>query len=111
MSGIWKPKRTAVFDEDSQKFGICIWKMPDGSFIKNDKDEYFSAQGVVGSLIVEQKMRDAVRHNFNITSGEPMWLNGFRKTTQSEWEDQMERLLDGKVPDPVDLWRQETYGE
>lgn len=111
MSGLMVPKRRTVPVDAS--FGVCVWQLPDGSYIKNEDGDYFCAQGKLGNPVIERKMRDAVRYDLGITSGKPVWFSGFRKVTQSEWEDQMERLIDGKVPDAVDLYLQnkENNGE
>jgi len=103
--GILVPKqRTEHVDVG---FGVCVWQMPDGSYVKNTEGDYFCAQGKIGNLNIEKRMRDAVKH-LGITTGKPAWFPGFRKITQSEWEDQMDRFMDGKVPDAVDLYLQNT---
>lgn len=101
-----KPKRTLVDTETG--WGICVWKLPGGGFLQNGDGEYLSAGPVkVGNLKVEQRMREAARQ-CGFAAGEPFWLPGFRKITQSEWEDQMERLMTGKIADAADLYRQAT---
>lgn len=102
---LYKPKRVMEVDQEDLAFGICVWQFPDGSYLQNDQGDYFSAQGPVYDIVVEKKMRDSVK-TMGITNGKPFWLPGMRKITNSEWEDQMERLQDGKIPDPVDVYRQ-----
>lgn len=97
--GILVPKQVA--EHPNVGFGVCVWQLEHGVFLKNSDGDYFCAQGRVGDLRVEQRMRDAVKSNFGLP-GQPVWFPAFRKVTDSEWEDQMERLLDGKVPDVVD---------
>lgn len=62
-------------------------------------------EGVRGDQRVEAKMRNAATYWLGETIGEPFWIEG-RKISDSEWEDQNERLHDGKIPDPVDEMRQ-----
>lgn len=103
--GLYKPKRVMEVPEDSLAFGICVWQFPDGSYLQDEYGNHFCAQSGVGNPITESKMRNAVKE-MGITEGNILWLPGFRKITNSEWEDQMERLLDGKIPDSVDIYRQ-----
>lgn len=107
--GIMVPKKKTVHADTS--FGVCVWQMPDGSYVKNEEGDYFCIQGSVGNLNLEKRMRDAVKH-LGISTGKPAWFPGFRQITKSEWEDQMERFMDGKVPDAVDLYLQASeHGE
>lgn len=88
-------------------YGVCVWKLPDGSYFGNGNGSYLSMEGVIGDFRVEHKMRNAalwwMGDNF---CGEPEWLHGARKVTDMEHDDQMERLVDGRIPDPVDEARQ-----
>jgi hypothetical protein len=104
MTGILVPRKKTVHADVS--FGVCVWKMADGSFLKNEEGDYYCLQGQVGNFNIENRMRESVKTNFGITTGSPAWFPGFRQITKSEWEDQMERLMDGKVPDAVDLYLQ-----
>jgi hypothetical protein len=99
-----KPKR--VIDEPDLKTGICVWRFPDGTYLQDHNGNYLSAgPAMLNNTIVERRMEKAARA-CGATSGSAFWLPGFRKITHSEWEDQMERLIDGKIPDVVDLYRQ-----
>lgn len=102
---LYKPKRTLV-NEFKEDWGICLWKLPDGSYIMDNQGNYLVAGPTkMYTASIEHKMISAAR-SLGITEGQPFWLPGFRKITDSEWEDQMERLLDGKVPDAADVYRQ-----
>lgn len=104
MQPLLKPKRT--IDEPNLKLGICVWQFPDGRYLQDSDGNYLTAgPALLNHPGINQKMIDAAR-SCGVTDGRPFWLPGFRKVTHSEWEDQMERLLDGKVPDVVDLYRQ-----
>jgi hypothetical protein len=104
---VYIPKRVAEMPDTG--FGVCLWRLPDGTYIQNDNGDYLCAQGVVGNLKSERQMVAAAA-SLGITEGKPFWLPAFRKISQSEWEDQMEALLDGRMPDPVDIYRQEING-
>jgi hypothetical protein len=103
MAGLYVPKRRVEFDD--VEYGVCLWRKPDGSYIANDDGDYLSIQGRVGDVRLEEKLRKAAAE-CGVYEGEPVWLPGFRKITDGEWEDQMDRLLSGKIPDLADLFRQ-----
>lgn len=107
---LYKPKRIMEVPEEDLAFGICVWQFPDGSYLTDEQGNYFAAQARVYDPVMEKKMRDAVK-SMGITEGRPFWLPGMRKITNSEWEDQMERLQDGKIPDVADLYRQVRDGK
>lgn len=101
---LWRPKR--VLEDTVTEWGLLVWKLPDGTYIMNGDQEYLSVGPCkIGNPVAVSNMKAAVA-SMGITVGEPFWLPGFRKVTQSEWEDQMERLIDGKTPDIVDVVRQ-----
>jgi hypothetical protein len=45
-----------------------------------------------------------------IIGGGPHWVEGARKISDNEWADQMEMMLEGENPDPVDVMRQLEHG-
>lgn len=89
---IWVPERV---------FGVCIWMMPDG-FPLSDGDGVLSAEGLVGDKNVEKRVAEAAKYWTGHTDGHVYWLQGARKVTQSEKEDQQERLSAGLIPDPIE---------
>jgi hypothetical protein len=101
--GLYKPKRKLV--DEGTGWGIVLWRLPDGSYVMNGQDYLSAGPCEVGNVQAEINMRRAAA-SLGITQGQPFWLPGFRKVSDSEWEDQMERLMDGKIPDPVDLYLQ-----
>jgi hypothetical protein len=93
---IWKPKR--VLEDEGMEWGVCLWQLPDGTYLMENGDYL-----VVGEYNITRAARSC-----GVTEGKPFWLPGFRKISDSEHDDQMERLLEGKVPDAADLYRQAT---
>jgi len=85
-------------------WGVCVWRLPSGEFF-GDGNGYLSMEGVRGDGRVEYKMRKAAAYWLGEGVGEPVWLEG-RKVSNMEWDDQNDRLLSGKIPDPVDEIRQ-----
>lgn len=77
---------------------ICLWEMPDGRYVGDAEGNFLVAESKTqGDPIIETKMRAAVR-SFGIVEGKPLWQIG-RKVSSMEFDDQMERMLEGKIPD------------
>lgn len=93
-----QPKKSIVVPAGS--YGVCLWQFDDGTYL-GDGEGYLSLEGIIGDRRVEQKMRVAARHYLGNNEGKPKWMQG-RKVSNMEYEDQYERLLEGKIPDPVD---------
>lgn len=100
------PKRT--IDDPDMKWGICVWQLSDGTYVQDEDGNYLSAGPA--ELYDRRVMKNmyAAARSLGLKEGKPFWLPGFRKISQSEWEDQMERLQDGLIPDAADLYRQAT---
>jgi hypothetical protein len=84
-------------------FGGCLWKMPDGGFISDADDNYMCAEGMIGDRRVEAQMAEAARYwAGDGNGGKPHWVDGARKVSDSEREEQEGRLSEGLMPDPVE---------
>lgn len=91
------------------KVGVCLWEF-DGKYLSNGEDSFLSMEGIIGDPVVEDKMRKAAHYWTGISLGKPVWLPGYRKVTDAEYDDQMARFLDGQIPDPIDEARQIIEG-
>jgi len=93
-------KATPVIEDD---FGVCLWQMPDGAVLGDEEGRFLSLNGELNNPIVEQKMRNAALHYLGEEAllGRAIWMPGSRQVSDSEAEDQMSNLIDGKVPDEV----------
>lgn len=96
---IWVPERT---------YGVCIWIMPDGIPL-NDGDGVLCAEGFVGDEKVEKRLREAVRYWTGSNEGYLRWVQGARKVSASERDDQAERLAQGLTPDPYEDFFDEYF--
>lgn len=97
-------RATPVIEDD---FGVCLWRMPDGSVLGDDEGRFLSLNGSLDNPIIEEKMRTAAIYWLGEEAmlGEPFWMPGSRQVTDNEADDQMENLVDGKVPDEVQHMR------
>ena len=86
---------------------VCLWVDEHGKFVaqvERGTIRYLSAESwTKGDKEVEAKMKIAARH-YGIDTGGPVWTAG-EKISDMEHDDQMERLLDGKIPDPAEEYR------
>lgn len=89
---LWVPERP---------FGVCIWIMPDGKPL-SDGDGVLSAEGEVGDRKIERQVAEAAKYWTGSTDGYPSWVQGARKVSPSELDDQKERLANGLNPDPLE---------
>lgn len=94
--------------------GVCLWEVETEQggtgFLASEPGMLLSIEGIVGDKRIETEIERAARYWLsagpNDYIGKPYWISGARKVTNSEYDDQMERLLDGKVPDWEEEWRE-----
>ena len=89
---LWVPERA---------FGVCIWIMPNGKPL-SDGDGVLSAEGLVGDEKIEKRVREAAIYWTGSDEGYVTWVEGARKVSASERDDQAERLANGYNPDPYE---------
>ena len=83
-------------------WGVCLWRMSDGGLVADADGNYMCAEGMVNDSTVESQMREAAKYWTGSIEGTPHWIDGARKVTDSEREEQEGRLSDGLLPDPVE---------
>lgn len=90
------------FVDEGIPFGVYVWQMPNGSVVADDQRNFLSIASERGDITKISRLAQAVRA-FGINEGKPLFLEGHRKITDEEYQEQTERLRDGKVPDKYDL--------
>jgi len=105
-----KLKNIQVVTEDL--YGVCLWQMSDGACLGDDEGRMLSLEGHMSDPKVEGRMRDSAVSYLGSEAllGKPLWMSGSRKLTDNEHDDQMERMIDGYIPDPVDSVKQLLRG-
>jgi hypothetical protein len=96
----FKTKNKMLIPESS--WGTCVWQTSEG-IVASEPGVYLSMEGWIGDREVEKLMKEAAEYWLGKNDGKPKWISGARKVTNSEHDDQMERLLEGKIPD----WQEE----
>jgi hypothetical protein len=90
-------ERSRLWVPEGQIF-ICLWQDEHGRYVMNEDGEFLCAESRrPHDPEVEGRMRQAARY-YGIEGGHPVWRRG-RKVTREEHEVQMERLLQGLIPD------------
>ena len=90
-SQLWIPEKA---------FGICYWLMEDGLPL-SDGDGILCAEGFIGDEKTEKMVEEAAKYWTSGAGGRVSWMPGVRKVSQSEKDDQAERLAQGYIPDPM----------
>lgn len=101
---ILQPKKTIETDEAG--YGIYVWQLPNGVNLKDGEGNHLMVGPVNKDNVTAVTNLAKAAAECGYPEGKAVYLEGFRPISQSEWEDQMERLMDGKVPDAADLYRQ-----
>lgn len=104
------PKKRIV-EEEARGYGLYVWQATNGSFVRNASGDWLCVGPVAEGNQKAILNLAAAAANCGFPSGKAVWLNGFRKISESEWEDQMERLQEGKIPDAADLYHQNVNGD
>lgn len=82
--------------------GLWVWELPEGGTVTDSDRNTLNVPGTKYDIEAMGKIRSAA-HSMGITEGKPKFLSGHRRVTQSEWEDQMARAIDGEqFPDWYD---------
>ena len=83
-------------------FGVCAWRLPSGELIMDADRNILSAEGFVGDPVIERQVAEAAAYWSDNAGGKVYWIEGARKITDGELDDQGGRLVDGKIPDPME---------
>lgn len=75
--------------------------MPDGSPL-SDGDGYLSAEGFIGDENIEKRVKEAAKYWTGSDEGRLTWVQGARKVSANERDDQVDRLKNGLVADPYE---------
>lgn len=86
---------------DDAQHGVWVWELPSGRLLSDGDGNYLSMNGLKNDLRCMTRMRQAAA-SYGFPDGKPLFKAGKWKATQSEWEDQMERMINGEIADPYD---------
>ncbi len=95
-----KPKRVTVVQET--EYGLYYWELPSGRRLSDGEGRFLCAEGKAHDVTIMKDMAIAAA-SYGYPDGKCVWVPGDRKVTDNMHDDQMERLLDGKIPDPYGI--------
>lgn len=90
---IWVPERS---------YGVCIWIKEDGLPLSDADANVLCAEGLMYDPIIEKKVAEAAKYWTGSETGTARWIAGARKVSNSERDDQSERLANGLIADPYE---------
>src|SRR5437762_10844723 len=96
-------KRNGIQQIKEVPWGCWLWRMPDGSFVSDDSNNFLRMFGTEDNQKQKQIMRDFVKNEFGIVDGKPFFMSAVRPVTDEEYQHQKQRLEWGLTPDPLDI--------
>lgn len=95
-----KPNLSRIVSETD--LGVYVWQFPDGTFFADSEMNVLSITARRNDLSAMSKLSTAAKH-YGATEGTPVFLEGKRKISDAELQEQIDRMKGGFVPDPLDI--------
>jgi hypothetical protein len=83
-------------------YGVYVWQI-DGREVIDEDGNHLVAPARRGDMKAIHNLTRFVREQLGITEGGPKFKEGVRPVSQAEYEDQLDRMMNGEVADPYDL--------
>lgn len=99
--GLTSNKKSFVASKYDQ-IGIYVWQMADGKYVMDENRNVLSIASRFGDVSRISKLAAAARQ-CGLNEGKPAFLPGFRKVTDEEYENQVDRMNNGLIPDEYDI--------
>lgn len=105
---IGKSKVTVENVGDAQRkhfgyeWGLYFWKLPDGHLFKDDEGRLLNIPSVKGDLSQMAKLMKAAAH-YGQPEGVPWFYAGAGRATDEEYQEQLDRLDQGLIPNLNDI--------
>lgn len=95
-------KKSKITTVSETNLGVYVWQLPDGGFVADERANVMSIAAMRGDLEAISKIKQAAWH-YGFPDGQAVFLEGARKITDDELEEQIWRMNQGLVPDPYDI--------
>jgi hypothetical protein len=82
--------------------GVYLWQLPDGRFLDDGDGHFLSINSMKGDISRMATIAKTAA-SLGYPVGQPAFQAGHRQVSDSEYDRQMERLLDGETPDEYDI--------
>lgn len=94
-----KPRMRVV---DDVKYGVYVWMLPDGSHFNDGQGNVLSIASEKGDIRrIENLQRFA--KIYGQPDGTPVFLSGHRKISESEYQEQVNRMMNDQIADQYDI--------
>ena len=87
--------------EDGE-LGLYLWEMANGKYFGNGQGEFLVIPARKNDLKAMTEIYHAAKH-YGAVDGRAVFIPNARAISSNEHDDQMERMLDGRLPDPYDV--------
>lgn len=105
---IGKSKVTVENVGDAQRkhfgyeWGLYFWQLPDGHLFKDDEGRLLNIPSIKGDLTQMAKLMKAAAH-YGQPEGRPWFYAGAGRATDEEYQEQLDRLDAGLIPNLNDI--------
>lgn len=96
-----KENKSRISAVRETNLGMYVWQLPDGTFLA-DGPNVLNIESMYGDIVRIANLAAAAR-NVGFSEGEAVFLPGRRRVTDWELDDQIQRSVQGLVPDPLDI--------
>jgi hypothetical protein len=86
---------------EEYNWGVYVWKTPDKKIVQNEDGQVLMVMSRKDDFVQMEKLRKAAK-SYGVEEGSPLFMGGHRPITDEEHERQMDRLLNGLIPDDLD---------
>ncbi|NDB84199.1 MAG: hypothetical protein EB127_16005 [Alphaproteobacteria bacterium] len=93
-----KPKLSVV--KDNSKYGIYVWRLPDGSIFADQDRNVLNIPSEKGDLTKISEIRKAAAH-YGQPDGDAVFIPGVGRVSEEEYQQDLERMESGLL----------TYGD
>lgn len=95
-------KKSRISTVSETNLGVYVWKLPDDTFVADENANVMSISAFRGDLAAISAIRKAANY-YGFPEGEPTFLEGHRKISDEELQEQIYRMSQGLTPDPYDI--------
>jgi len=105
---IGKSKVTVMNTGDAQKrhfgfeWGLYFWRLPDGHLFKDEEGRMLNIPSIKNDIGQMAKLRQAAAH-YGQPDGEPWFYAGVNRSTDEEYQEQLDRIDQGLIPSLNDI--------
>ena len=94
-------KNFKITPVEESSFGMYVWQLPSGEVLGDTEGNILNVPSEKYDLAKIKIIREAAAH-YGYPEGEPRFLSGRRRVTDEEYDEQVERMKEGKTPDIYD---------